>query len=141
MSPSSEEKANSSECELDEGSISDSPIFDSGTLFLWPELITSDDKTVYTGNVATGQRTVTMFSRLAVDGWITVPAWTFDASFEDLATVECCVNANEYSQTFAQALCDAYLPDFGRIPNEVRNHGGHLGLWVMAGDALAGGGS
>ena len=80
-----------------------------------------------------------MYSRV-LDSWITVPAWTFQASFQDLATVECCVNANEYTEYYAQTLCDTYLPALGRIPNELRNHGDHLELWVMDGDALAGGG-
>ena len=45
-----------------------------------------------------------------------------------------------YTEYDAQTLCDTYLPALGRIPNELRNHGDHLELWVMAGDAAAGGG-
>merc|ERR1712168_507626 len=69
------------DCAVEDDLISPTPVFSSNTVFLWPNLITESDKTLYTGNIATGQRMVTMYSRV-LESWITVPAWTFQATFQ-----------------------------------------------------------
>ena len=89
-------------CEVEQGLVSNISLFQSGTLSIWPRTITDEDTYLYLGNIPTGQRDVIMYSRL-LESWITVPAWTYDAYFDDQATIECCVNALEFSYTKAQS--------------------------------------
>jgi hypothetical protein len=62
-----------------------------GTIFIAPDIITSDDPTTFLGLTDAGQGSRTMFDR-RVNGWITLDAFLFDASFDDGLTVEVQVN-------------------------------------------------
>ena len=89
-----------------------------GTIFIDPDIITSADPTTFQGLVAAGQGSRTMFDR-RVNGWITVDAYLFDASYDDGLMAEIQVNP-EFSAAAALAEAEKYAEAIGRVPTALR---------------------
>ena len=90
-----------------------------GTIFIDPDIITSADPTTFQGLVAAGQGSRTMFDR-RVNGWITVDAYLFDASYDDGLTAEIQVNPEFGSAAAALAEAEKYAEAIGRVPTALR---------------------
>ena len=81
--------------------------------------ITSSDPTTFQSLVAAGQGSRTMFDR-RVNGWITVDAYLFDASYDDGFTAEIQVNPEFGSAAEALAEAEKYAEAIGRVPTALR---------------------
>lgn len=81
--------------------------------------ITSSDPTTFQSLVAAGQGSRTMFDR-RVNGWITVDAYLFDASYDDGLTAEIQVNPEFGSAAAALAEAEKYAEAIGRVPTALR---------------------
>lgn len=89
-----------------------------GTIFIDPDIITASDPTAFTGLAYAGTGERTMFDR-RVNGWITVDAHLFDATFDDGLSTEVQVNP-EFDQATALAMAERYTEAIGRIPTALR---------------------
>jgi len=109
-----------------------------GTIFIAPNIITASDPSAFQQIIYAGRGSRTMFDR-RVDGWITVDAYLFDASFDDGLTAEIQVNpefggpdqAGEESQKYAMVI--------GRLPTVLRKE--VRTVWIHQGTQLFGGGN
>ena len=99
------------------------------TTFIDPDIITATDSSAFTGVVANGQGSRTMFDRRA-DAEVTVDAWLFDASYDDGLSTEIQVNP-EFADTVAAALAEQFGRSLGRLPNVLR--AGVEEIWVHDG--------
>ena len=127
--------------------VSSTPPFD-GTIFLDPDIITVNDPTSFQSLIAHGQGSRTMFDR-RVDGWITVDAYLFNATYDDGFTVEVQVNPEFGSGTLAEVQAEKYAIVIGRLPTSLRQDvqtvsihkgvnlfgGGNNGLLIHIGQA------
>ena len=59
----------------------------SGTIFIDPDIITSDDPTTFVSLSYNGQAQRTMYDRRVAD-WITISPYLFPAVFDDNTTIE-----------------------------------------------------
>jgi hypothetical protein len=90
-----------------------------GTIFIAPDIITSDDPTTFLGLTDAGQGSRTMFDR-RVNGWVTLDAFLFDASFDDGLTVEVQVNPEFGTVEAARVEAEFYAEVIGRLPTALR---------------------
>lgn len=91
----------------------------SGTIFIDPDIITPADPTTFEGLSAAGQGSRTMFDR-RVNGWITVDAYLFDASYDDGLTIEIQVNPEFANAAAALVEAEKYAEVIGRLPTALR---------------------
>jgi hypothetical protein len=109
----------------------------SGTIFLDPDIITPTDHSTFLGAVYTGTGTRTMFDRRK-NGWITVEAHLFDASFDDGLTAEIQVNP-EFATSGATTQALKYGEVIGRLPTALRRD--VETVWIHRGTQPFGGGN
>jgi len=89
-----------------------------GTIFVGPDIITSSDTTTFQSLSSSGQGTRTMFDR-RVNGWITVDAYLFDATFDDGLSAKIQVNP-EFGSSAAFAEAQKYGRVIGQLPTALR---------------------
>jgi hypothetical protein len=109
----------------------------AGTIFIDPDIITADDPTAFLGLSDAGRGSRTMFDR-RVDGWITVEAFLFDASYDDGLSIEVQVNP-EFGVEAARREAGLYAEVIGRLPTALRQD--VETAWIHQGDELFGGGN
>jgi len=109
-----------------------------GTIFIDPDIITSDDPTAFSSISYTGRGQRTMFDR-RVNSWIENEAFLFHAEFDDGLTTE--VQVNSEFETPEAALVDAtiYAREIGRVPTALRVD--MNSMWIHKGEELFGGGN
>jgi hypothetical protein len=104
------------------------------TTFIDPDILTATDSSAFTGVVANGQGSRTMFDR-RTGGEVTVDAWLFDASYDDGLTAEIQVNP-EFADSVAAEIAEKYGRAVGRLPNALR--AGLDEVWIHDGEELFG---
>jgi hypothetical protein len=109
-----------------------------GTIFLDPDIITSDDPTTFTGVTHTGRGIRTMFDR-RVSGWIEVEAILYEASFSDGPNVEVQVNPEFGTAAEGQVEAEFYAEAIGRLPRALRAD--VRTVWIHRGVEPFGGGN
>ena len=120
---------------------SESLVFDppySGTIFIDPDIITEDDITTFIDAPYAGQGMRTMFDR-RVNGWITVNAYLFNATFDDNLTSEIQVNPEFGSSDTAFVYAERYGIAIGRLPTVLRDD--VETVWIHQGTQPFGGGN
>jgi hypothetical protein len=114
-----------------------SPPF-SGTIFIDPDIVTSEDPTSFTGLDDAGTGTRTMYDR-RVEGWITVEACLFIAHYSDGDDIEIQVNPEFGTVESALLRAEKYGPVIGRLPAGLRRDVDTV--WVHRGTNPFGGGN
>lgn len=109
-----------------------------GTAFIDPSIITSEDPTAFDGIVYTGTGNRLMFDR-RINGWITLNAYLFNATFTDGLTAEIQVNPEFASVELAAAEAQKYGIEIGRLPTALRND--VETVWIHKGIQPFGGGN
>ena len=110
----------------------------SGTIFIDPDIITSSDPTTFRTLSFAGQGSRTMFDR-RVNGWITVDAYLFNASFDDGLAAEIQVNPEFGGSDAALAEAEKYAEVIGRLPTALRID--VETVWIHKGTQPFGGGN
>ena len=126
-----------SEDDVPLGQVARPPLF-GGTHSIDPDIITSSDPTTFESLSAAGQSSRTMFDR-RVNGWITVDAYLFNASYDDGLTAEIQVNPEFGGVGAAQAEAEKYAEVIGRLPTALRAD--VETVWIHRGVAPFGGGN
>ena len=109
-----------------------------GTIFIDPDIITPSDPTTFQDLSVAGQGSRTMFDR-RVDGWITVVAHLFIATFDDGLSAEIQVNPEFEESATALAEAEKYAQVIGRLPTALRKD--VETVWIHKGTELFGGGN
>ncbi len=109
----------------------------SGTIFIDPDIITSSDPTTLESLSVAGQGSREMYDR-RVNGWITVDAYLFIASFDDGLTAEVQVNP-EFGSALALSEARKYAEVIGRLPTSLRIE--VETVWIHLGTEPFGGGN
>ena len=109
----------------------------SGTIFLDPDIITSEDATTYQGLADAGTGIRTMYDRRS--GWVELEPFLFDATFSDLPNIEIQVNPEFGSVTEAKLQAERFAPVIGRLPKCLRLD--VETVWIHKGDNPFGGGN
>ncbi|SVB48842.1 uncharacterized protein METZ01_LOCUS201696, partial [marine metagenome] len=109
-----------------------------GTIFVDPDIITEDDVTTFIDAPYAGQGMRTMFDR-RVNGWITVNAYLFNATFDDSLTSEIQVNPEFGSSDTAFVYAERYGIEIGRLPTVLRDD--VETVWIHQGTQPFGGGN
>jgi hypothetical protein len=109
-----------------------------GTIFIASDVITSLDPTTFQSLSFAGQGARTMFDR-RVNGWITVDAYLFNASFDDGLAAEIQVNPEFGGSNAALAEAEKYVEVIGRLPTALRKD--VETVWIHKGTQLFGGGN
>jgi hypothetical protein len=109
-----------------------------GTIFIDPDIITAADATSYVGVTYAGRAARTMFDR-RVDGWITVDAHLFDATFDGGSRVEIQVNPEFGDAAAAREQAEKYARVIGRLPASLRVD--VETVWIHMGTRPFGGGN
>ncbi|MCS5647540.1 MAG: hypothetical protein NZ838_15600, partial [Candidatus Marinimicrobia bacterium] len=91
-----------------------------GTIFVDPDIMTEEDVTTFIDAPYAGQGMRTMFDR-RVNGWITVNAYLFNATFDDSLTSEIQVNPEFGSSDTAFVYAERYGIEIGRLPTVLRD--------------------
>ena len=90
-----------------------------GTIFIDPDIITESDPSTFQELSFAGQGSRTMYDR-RVNGWITVDAYLFNASFDDGLALEVQVNPEFGGEEQAWAEAEKYAIVIGRLPAALR---------------------
>ena len=93
----------------------------SGTIFLDPDIITAADHTTFTSAPYAGQGMRTVFDR-RVNGYISMNAFLFNATFDDGLAAEIQVNPEFGDSTAAGTEANKYAAAIGRIPTVLRKN-------------------
>ncbi|UCC23887.1 MAG: hypothetical protein JSU98_09100 [Gemmatimonadales bacterium] len=109
-----------------------------GTIFIAPDLITDADPTALQEVTPAGQGARTMFDR-RVEGWVTVDAYLFDATFQDGLALEVQVNPEFETGEAALEMARRFAEAIGRLPTALR--AGVETVWIHRGVELFGGGN
>ena len=109
-----------------------------GTIFIAPDIITSDDTTSFEGVTSTGQGNRLMFDR-RVNNWVNVNAYLFDATFDDGLTAEIQVNPEFGSVESALVQAQKYGHVIGQLPTVLRED--VQAVWIHKGEQPFGGGN
>jgi hypothetical protein len=109
----------------------------SGTIFLDPDIITSEDATTYQGLADAGTGIRTMYDRRS--GWVELEPFLFDTTFSDLPNIEIQVNPEFGSVTEAKLQAERFAPVIGRLPKCLRLD--VETVWIHKGDNPFGGGN
>ena len=120
---------------------SELPVLDPpywGTIFIDPDIITENDITSFIDAPYAGQGMRTMYDR-RVNGWITVNAYLFNATFDDGLTSEIQVNPEFGSSDTAFSEAEKYGIEIGRLPTALRND--VETVWIHQGTQPFGGGN
>ncbi len=110
----------------------------AGTIFIDPDIITSDDPTTLLSVTYTGQGIRTMFDR-RVNNWVQENTFLFDAVFDDGLTAEVQVNPEFGSSDAAMIEAATYATEVGRLPTALRQD--MQTMWIHEGVEPFGGGN
>lgn len=110
----------------------------AGTIFLAPDIITADDPTTFETITPAGKGSRVMFDR-RVNGWITVDAYLFNATYDDGLSIEVQVNPEFGSAELSQVQAEKYATVIGRLPTTLRKD--VQTAWIHKGTELFGGGN
>ena len=110
----------------------------SGTIFIDPDIITSDDPTTFVGLSYNGQEQRTMYDRRVAD-WITISPYLFPAVFDDNTTIEIQVNPEFGTVEDARVQAEKFAPVIGRLTTELRKD--VETVWIHKGVQPFGGGN
>lgn len=102
--------------ESEESDSPDSPPF-TGTIFLDPDIVTTDDPSAFQSMSAQGTGERQMYDRR--EGWIITTPYLFQASYDDGLTIEIQVNP-EFTESEAAAEAERYAWMFGQLPTLLR---------------------
>lgn len=114
------------------------PIFSQGTVFVAPDLITSNDPTSLIEVTYIGQANRSMFDRRLKD-WATYEAYLFEASYESSEPIEIQVNPEYGTVKEARKQAEKYARVIGQLPWILRS--GIKTSWIHKGKELFGGGN
>ncbi len=109
-----------------------------GTIFIDPDIITSDDPTAFASISYTGQDMRTMYDRREND-WIQDNAFLFHVEFDDGLTTEVQVNSEFETSDMALVEATKYATEIGRIPTALRVD--MNSMWIHKGVEPFGGGN
>jgi hypothetical protein len=109
-----------------------------GTIFIDPDIITSDDPTTLTGVTDAGRGMRRMFDR-RVNDWIDVEAILFEATFSDGPSVEVQVNPEFATADAGRIEAVFYADAIGRLPRSLRTD--VRTVWIHRGIEPFGGGN
>ena len=118
--------------------LGDDWFYESGTIFLDPDIITPDDPSTFVDAPYAGQGVRNMFDR-RVAAFDDYSVYLFDASFDDGLTVEIQVNAEFGSPEAAEAGALKYGFVIGQLPRALRDD--IQTVWIHLGDFAYGGGN
>ena len=121
---------------LDPGPPAEPPF--AGTIFIDPDIITASDPSTFQSVSYAGQQTRTMFDR-RVNGWITVDAHLFSATFSDGLVAEIQVNPEFGTPAPAREEAEKYAEVIGRMPTSLRRD--VQTVWIHRGVQPFGGGN
>lgn len=108
-----------------------------GTIFIDPDILVSSDHSTLTGLTSGGRGFRTMFDR-RVNGWVTLDAYLFSASFEDGLATELQVNPEFGDIDAATEEAARYAEMVGRLPRVLRAEVD--AVWIHRGVQPFGGG-
>ncbi|PXY01374.1 hypothetical protein DF185_07765 [Marinifilum breve] len=97
----------------------DPPLFEMGTMYLEPTMVTDKDPSTFKTIIYKGQFDRRMFDR-RVDRDVKVHAYVFDITFDDGLTCEAQVNLEFESRENALVEAEKYSTAIGRIPHCLR---------------------
>lgn len=109
-----------------------------GTIFVDPNIITSDDASSFSSLEYVGRENRLMFDRRR-DGWVNRRAFLFIAKYQDGLSIEIQVNPEFKNIESASALAEKYAPIIGRLPHCLREH--VQTVWIHRGNKPFGGGN
>lgn len=109
----------------------------SGTIFIDPDIITSDDSSAFESINYTGRGIRTVYDRRT--GWIDMNAYLFDIAWNDGLTTEAQVNPEFGSVDAASVVAEKYALITGRLPTCLRVDVD--ALWIHKGTEPFGGGN
>jgi hypothetical protein len=110
----------------------------SGTIFIDPDIITAADHTAFISAPYAGQGMRTVFDR-RVNGFISMNAFLFNATFDDGLAAEIQVNPEFGDSTAAGVEANKYASAIGRIPTVLRKN--MAAVVIHKGNQPFGGGS
>lgn len=109
-----------------------------GTIFIAPEIITSNDESTFENTQYVGRGFRTMYDR-RVNDWITVNAYLFDTYFSDGLYCEIQVNPEFSSVESSLQEAQFYALEIGRLPTTLRQD--LETVWIHMGVEPFGGGN
>lgn len=98
--------------------INPAPFF--GSIYVDPDIIRTDDPTTYVSNTYVGRGRRVVYDRR--EGWVTIWAYLFRATYSDGRHLEFQVNPEFGSIAAAQIEVDKYGPPIGRVPTGLRTN-------------------
>lgn len=110
----------------------------AGTIFVSPNIITASDPTVFQNVVAAGQGIRSMFDR-RVNGFVSLNAFLFNASFSGGSVIEIQVNPEFGNAETAEMEASKYGEVIGRLPACLRAD--VQTVWIHQGTEPFGGGN
>lgn len=108
-----------------------------GTVWITPDLLTSQDPTIFDSLSYSGQAMRQVYDRRV--GWTTINAFVFDAWYADGSAIEIVVNPEFGTPENAEVEADTYAPIVGRVPAALRAN--LVDVWIHRGDHAFGGGN
>ena len=109
-----------------------------GTIFLNPNIITSNDPTSFLSLEPTGQGIRQMFDR-RVNNWVELNAFLYNVTFDDGLSTEIQVNPEFGNTLLAQKEAQKYAWVIGQLPTTLRQD--VKTVWIHKGTELFGGGN
>ncbi|MEA1887268.1 MAG: T9SS type A sorting domain-containing protein [Bacteroidota bacterium] len=109
----------------------------SGTIFIDPDIITSEDSSAFESINYTGRGIRTVYDRRT--GWIDMNAYLFDVTWNDGLTTEAQVNPEFGTVEAASTIAEKYAVITGRLPTCLRVDVD--ALWIHKGTEPFGGGN
>ena len=108
-----------------------------GTIFLDPDILTSEDSSAFISVNPTGMGERTIYDR-RVENWITIEALLYEAIYADGLTIEIQFNP-EFSESEANIEAPKYADAVGLLSTSLRKDVD--ALWINKGKELFGGGN
>ena len=109
-----------------------------GTIFIDPDIITSNDPTTFSSMEYSGRRVRSMFDRRK-NRFVDLKAYLFTSKYDDGFEIEIQVNPEFGSVDAAKQQAAFYAPVFGRLPSILRSK--VKTSWIHSGDQAFGGGN
>lgn len=106
-----------------------------GTIFVEPQIVTSEDSTSYLSNQYIGTAMRTIYDRRK--GWSNVEVYLYEVTYQRGVKIEFSVH-NEFAQDKAATPVNFYAPHVGRLPMVVLKKLSQV--WIMKGVESWGGG-
>lgn len=116
------------------------PLLDiQGTLFVDPDIVTSEDPSIFVGVSYAGRDNRSMFDRRVAD-WVEHEAFLFNATYEDGFEVEIQVNPEFETEAAAMVEAERYGWLIGQMPRVLRGPDFQT-VWIHRGNEDWGGGN